>query len=113
MLKGAYRLCDQTVTVYHREGLTRQVYRNAFYNHAALGDTVAGAVVGNTEFLLILPGDADIAPGDKILPGEGPQVRSAEEFGALTYHRCPGMGLAARVRKRCLGGKVWHTEVSG
>ena len=89
MAEPGYPLCRQTVTLYHPDPdagtVTRTVVRGAFLDrrvrmvHTEQGQNRASA------FLLIIPErsarrDADytLAPGDRVLPGEGQAVAWAD-----------------------------------
>lgn len=99
-----YGLCCMTVTVYHREGLTCQVLRNVHWE-CTYGQAVSGGVASQTpSFLLVVPGEANIAPGDKIFPGVGPEVAFWQEAPGFT---------AASVKPRHYMGRLCHTEVRG
>lgn len=99
-----YGLCCMTVTVYHREGLTRQVLRNVHWECTCEQAVSGGVASQKPGFLLVVPGEANIAPGDKIFPGVGPE--------AERWHETPGF-TAASVKPRHYLGQVCHTEVRG
>lgn len=107
-----YSLCCQTVTVYHREGFRREVVR-AYYDYRRKETVEAGAVGADVEFLLIIPGPAELAPGDKAVPGEGPALAGKEDWSALSADRMPGLGLVKTVRPRYWQGQVCHVEARG
>ncbi len=102
-----YRLCDRTVTVYHREGLTRQVYHGAFYEYTrALPETPG--VKAEEEFLLVIPGQEQMLfPGDRVIAGEGPQLDSWEELNRGNF---PTLSEIRQVKCRFFGGKMCHCE---
>ena len=88
-----FRLCCQQVTVYHREGLTRQLQGVHF--ESSVEDATQGAVSERSgSFLLVVPEDVPFAPGDRIVTEEG-------EF------------LARSVKKRHFLGRFSHWEVRG
>lgn len=95
-----YSLCCMTVTVYHREGLTRQVVKGCHLEFGEEETETCGLASRKRPFLLVVPGEADIAPGDKIFPGIGPET--------------PGECLTvSSVKRRHFMGRVCHTEVRG
>ena len=104
-----YSLCDQTVTVYRREGLTRHVIHGAYYDFK---DTELAQEQGEAavSFLLIVPGRAQIAPGDKVMPGVGPEAFS---WAALNPAEITGLGVVKSVSPKHFGAGVCHTEVRG
>ena len=88
-----FGLCRQSVTVYHREGLTRQLANVHF--EAVAEEVTTGAVTERTHgFLLVCAQDAPFAPGDRIM------------FEGQEY-------IAKSVKKRTFLGKFSHWEVRG
>ena len=87
-----YSLCTGTVTVYHREGLTRQVLEGV-HLECTRERSVNGGVesLGGT-FLLIVPYPCGIVGGDRI-EGEG------------------GSFVVSQVRTCRLGDRFCHMEV--
>lgn len=99
-----YGLCRMTVTAYHREGLTRQVLHDVHWECTHEQSVSAGIAQCRDGFLLVVPGEVKIAPGDKIFPGVGPEAES--------WHETPGF-VAGSVKPRYYMGRVCHTEVRG
>ena len=98
------RLYAQTVTVYHREGLTRQVLQGVHFEENRLRDTAGGITQDREEFLLVVPFRACLQPGDKVVAGEGPEItRWVDLDGAVIRS----------VKPRYLLGKFSHTEARG
>ena len=88
-----FGLCRQSVTVYHREGLTRQL--SGVYFEAAVEDTTVDAVTERAPgFLLVCPVAAAFAPGDVI------------EYEGQKF-------IAKNVKKRDFLGRFSHWEVRG
>ena len=58
-----YPLCDQTVTVYHREGqqIIRKVVEDCYYHWQDQRAVDAEGVRTDRKFLLVLPGDTQAA----------------------------------------------------
>ena len=103
-----YRLCNMTVTVYHREGLTRQVFNRAYYEYASSLDTHKGVQAGDGSMLLVLPGPLQtVFPGDKVMPGVGPEMT---DWGQLTPANTPGLRVIGQVACKFFGGKMCHVE---
>ena len=107
-----YSLCDMTVTVYHREGLTRRVVSGAYYAPAQECHAQSGRERADTSFLLVLPGTLGtrLRPGDKVAPGEGPELT---DWAALVPAAVPGLGVITSVTPRHFGGRLVHTEARG
>lgn len=112
-----YRLCRQTVTIYRQEApgqYSRRVFQGAFLEQRRQVETSKTGSTGESSFLLVLPGDgAPVRPGDKVLPGEGPEVTTREEWAALIPAKVPGLVVVGRVEPRYWQGKLCHTEAEG
>ena len=103
-----YRLCNQTVTVYHREGLTRQVFEKAFYEYTRQRARSAGVDTHEEDFLLVIPGNEQMLfPGDRVVLGVGPEIRS---WGELNRQNFPTLSEIGQVRCRFFGGRMVHCE---
>ena len=89
-----YSLCQDTVTVYHREGLTRQIH-NAHLEFTHQQTVTDGVAQEENGFLLVVPGALDIAPGDKVAMGEHTPM------------------VVQSVKPRYFYGTICHTEVRG
>ena len=105
-----YSLCQDTVTVYHREGLTRQVLGGVHYESTNRREVEGGIARKSLGFLLVIPGCYDIRPGDKVHLGIGPELERWEE---LTSEFCENMGLVTSVQSRYYQGKLCHIEARG
>ena len=105
-----YSLCNMTVTVYHREGLTRQVIENAHYEWTDRREVTGGIAEKSRSFLLVVPGQCRLQPGDKVLLGIGPEISRWEE---LLPETVASLGLITSVQPRYYGGKLCHTEARG
>lgn len=112
----SYGLCNQTVTVYHRDGgkYLRTVHRRAFLDYKKTETT---SNTGNREansFLLVIPGSTvHVAVGDKVMMGEGPAVSTREEWSALIPAKVPGLVVVQYVDPKYWAGAVCHTEAGG
>ncbi len=105
-----YSLCTMTVTVYHREGLTRQVMEGVHYEWTREGAVSGPVSQGARQFLLVVPGGADIRPGDKVVLGEGPEI---ESWARLNIGSDETLGVVASVKQRYFKGRLCHTEARG
>ncbi len=99
-----YSLCSMTVTVYH--GARRQVLRGVHFEFTQAVQFGLGEENAKPSFLLVIPGGADIAPGDRVLLGEGP-----ESCGVIpdTQTLC----VVSSVKPRYFRGRLCHTEARG
>ena len=116
-MRNRYRLCDQTVTVYHREGadqITRTVLSRAFldnrknYNVDRTGSSEANS------FLLVVPGsDVPVHVGDKVMRGEGPEVTTDAQWRELIPTKVPDLVVVKYVDPKWYRGEHVHTEAGG
>ena len=104
-----YSLCDQTVTLYGiRDGeILRRVVENCYL---AAESAIAENTFGKSrlkKFLLIIPGDQDLQPGDRVFDGIGPETVDWQTFvPAFTG----GLYEIGRVKKQFWENEVTHTE---
>lgn len=111
-----YSLCDQTVTVYHKDGdkYTRTVYDRAFLDFRKTQTTDKTGSKESNSFLLVIPGDTQaVFVGDKVLLGEGAEIRSREEWVALVPVKVPGLVVVDYVDPKYWRGRIVHTEAGG
>lgn len=111
-----YGLCRQTVTVYHNENgaVTRTVHRRALLDFKKTQSVDKTGSREANAFLLVIPGpEAQVAVGDKVLPGEGPECAAPEEWVALIPARVPGLAVVRYVDRKYWNGSVCHTEAGG
>ena len=113
----SYRLCNQTVTVYHWDGgtgYTRKVISRAFLDHKKTQNVEKTGSSEVNSFLLILPGPVvQVSVGDKIMAGEGPEVTSREDWAALIPSKVPGLVVVKYVDPKYYRGIIVHTEAGG
>ena len=100
-----YSLCADTVTVYHREGLTRHILRGVHYEAAARRSVDTGKIWEESGFLLIVPGGFPITPGDRIAQGEAPEIAS--------WSQTAGLPTVETVKPCRFRGQIAHTEARG
>ena len=86
-----YSLCDMIVTVYHREGLTREIIKNAYYEFSDRQAPEGGIVRSDRNFLLIVPGQWDLRCGDKVVLGVGPDA--PWDASSVLLHSGDGCGI--------------------
>ena len=77
-----YSLCDETVTHYRRteRGITRQVLEHTRLIRQIADPTEHFGKSRLKKFLLIIPGDVDAQPGDRIYDGVGPETADWDRF---------------------------------
>ena len=111
-----YRLCNQTVTVYHKDGdtITRTVHDRAFLDlrkNKTVGKTGSKE---NSTFLLVIPGTTQtVFVGDKVMQGVGPEVTTREDRAALIPATTPDLVVVEYVELRLWKGRLVHTEAGG
>lgn len=111
-----YRLCRQTVTLYHWDGsrVTRRVRRDAFFDSKKVLTVEKTGSAEASGFLLVLPGEEiPVAAGDKVFPGEGPEISSREDWAALIPAKVPGLVVVKYVDPKSWNGRICHTEAGG
>ena len=111
-----YRLCNQTVTVYHKDGdtITRAVYNRAFIDFRKTQTTDKTGSKEANSLLLAIPADSQTAiVGDKVLLGEGPEITTAKEWTAFVPVKVPGLVVVDYVDPKYWNGEIVHTEAGG
>lgn len=103
-----YPLCDQTVTVY-RQGdgqVLRQVLENCYLELEEKLRTQDARL--EKTFLLVVPGQLQrVFPGDRLVPGIGPEVADWE---ALLPAFLPQVLTVGKVKRFYWDGKLSHIE---
>lgn len=111
-----YRMCNQTVTVYHKDGdtYTRTVYERAFLDFKK---TQTVDKTGSTEansFLLVVPGDTQaVFVGDKVMMDIGPEIATRDDWAAFRPDNTPGLVVVKYVDTKYWNGEMVHTEAGG
>ena len=112
-----YRLCNQTVTIYHWDGketYTRTVRHDAFLDYKKTQNVDKTGSTETTSFLLVIPGaSVPVAEGDKVMMGEGPEVTDRTAWAALIPSKVPGLVVVKYVDPKYWQGSVVHTEAGG
>ena len=111
-----YRLCNQAVTVYHKDGsaIARTVHKRAFLDFRK-NQTVdkTGSREANA-FLLVIPCDHQtVFVGDKVMLGEGPEVTTREAWAALIPTTTPNLVVVKYVDPKYWNGQMVHVEAGG
>ncbi len=110
-----YRLCNQTVTVYHRDGdkVTRTVYDNAFLDFKKTENVDKTGSKEVNSFLLVIPcSEACVHPEDKVLLGTGEEI-TATQWPSFISVKVPGLVVVKYVDPKYWGGKLIHVEAGG
>lgn len=113
-----YRLCDQTVTIYHWDGkdtYTRKVIeKGAFLDFKKTQNVDKTGSDEVNSFLLVIPGaEVPVAVGDKVILGEGPEITDRTAWSAFIPSKIPGLVVIKYVDPKYWHGSVVHTEAGG
>lgn len=113
-----YRLCNQTVTIYHWDGVgtytTKIIAEGAFLEHRKTHNVDKTGSTEASSFLLVIPGaEVPVAVGDKVLLGEGLEITTPQEWSALIPTKVPGLVVVKWVDPKYWHGAVVHTEAGG
>ena len=111
-----YRLCNQTVTIYHKDGdkFTQATFNNAFMDFRKNQNVDKTGSKESNSFLLILPGAAQaVFVGDKVLLGDGPEIATQEAWLAHVPVKVPGLVVVDYVDLKYWNGQLVHTEAGG
>ncbi len=111
-----YRMCRQTVTVYHKDGeaYTRTVHKNAFLDFRKNQTVDKTGSKETNSFLLVIPGDTQMVyVGDKVLLGEGPEVTTREAWAQLIPSTTENLVVVKYVDPKYWGTQMVHVEAGG
>lgn len=133
-------LCNQTVTVYRKQGdngnvtFLQLVYKKAFLNFKKTVSVDKLGASEATSFLLVIPGDAKpvylgnelgvgpkelyhkqaVYPGDKVILGEGPEITSADYWAKeFIPSKVTGLVVVKYADPEYWNGELVHTEAGG
>ena len=110
------RLCNQTVTVYHKDNdqFVRTVRNNAFLDFRKNQTVDKTGSKESNSFLLVLPGAVQaVFVGDKVLLGEGPEITTREAWADFIPAKVAGLVVVSYVDPKYWNGKLIHTEAGG
>lgn len=112
-----YRLCNQTVTIYHKDG---EVYNRKIIEKGAFLDfkkTQNVDKTGSTEvnsFLLVIPcSEIPVFVGDKVIHGVGPEVADRETWAKFIPSNVPGLVVVKYVDPKYWKDQLVHVEAGG
>lgn len=114
-----YTLCDQTVTVYRADNTngfkcTKKVYeKKAFldFKKAVSVDKTGSKELNN--FLLVIVGNADLKPKDKVLLGVGADITSREEWAKFIPSTQANLVVIESVDPKYYNNEICHVEAVG
>lgn len=104
-----YSLCDQTVTLYRKEGekITRQVAENCHLSRNISTSTENYGKSLEKKFRLIIPGDRPICCGDRVFDGIGPETADWQTFVPALV---PELYEVSSAKPCFWGGEIAHWE---
>lgn len=108
-------LCNQTVTVYHKDGdsICRKIYEKAFLDFKKTATVDKLGVSEAASFLLVIPGNIQtVFPQDKVLLGEGPVVTESE-WSRFIPSKVAGLGVVSFADAKYWNNQLVHTEAGG
>lgn len=111
-----YRLCNQAVTVYHKDGdkYIRTVYERAFLDHKKTQTVDRTGSKEANSFLLVIPGASQsVFVGDKVYDGIGPEIADREAWAAFIPAKVPGLVVVSYADPKKWNGNIVHTEAGG
>lgn len=111
-----YRLCTQTVTVYHKAGekYTRTIHERAFLDYKKTQTVDRTGSKEANSFLLVIPGSAQsVFVGDKVYDGIGPEIADREAWAKFIPANAPGLVVVSYADSKKWNGKIVHTEAGG
>lgn len=116
-----YRLCNQTVTLYHWDSANDTCTRKVIEKGAFLDFRKASNVdkTGSKEvnsFLLVIPckdgKTIPVAAGDKVYHGVGPEIGEGE-WSRFIPAKVPGLVVVKTVDPKYWRDQLVHTEAAG
>ncbi len=112
-----YRLCRDTITVYHKEGdvYTRTVYKKAFFDYKKVQNVdKLGVREANSALIVIPVKEQPIFKGDKVVYGNCSAVIStAQEWANFIPAKVEGLIVVSYVDAKRWNGEIVHWEAGG
>ena len=113
-----YRLCNQTVTIYHWDGkgaVTRRVIKKgAFLDFKKVQSVSKLGSAEKNGFLLVIPcSEIPVAVGDKVFHGDGPDICTREEWAGFIPSKVPGLVVVGYVDPKYWKDRLVHVEAGG
>jgi hypothetical protein len=111
-----YRMCNQTVTVYHKDGdtVTRTVHTNAFFDFKKTQSVDKTGSKEANAFLLVIPCAAQaVFVEDKVLQGVGREITTREDWAAFIPAKVPGLVVVKYADPKYWGERMIHVEAGG
>lgn len=114
-----YSKCNQTVTLYRATfspefKCERKVIKDrAFLDFKRTENVDKTGNKGASSFLLVIKGEVDIKPQDKVFYGIGKEITTREEWADFVPPKQTGLVVVEYVDPKFWNGKVCHMEAGG
>ncbi len=113
-----YRLCNQTVTLYHWSGgdeIARKVIeKGAFLDFKKVQSVDKTGIGESNGFLLVIPcSEIPVAVGDKVFHGVGPEISTRAAWAGFIPSKVPGLLVVEYVDPKYWQGRLVHVEAGG
>lgn len=113
-----YRLCNQTVTIYHWDGKDRYtrkiIEKGAFLDFKKTQNVDKTGSTEANSFLLVIPCDSQpVFVGDKVIHGAGPEIATREAWAAFIPPKVHGLVVVKYVDPKYWNGQLVHVEAGG
>jgi hypothetical protein len=115
----SYAMCKQTVTVYRANfdsefSCTKTVYdKKAFLDFKKVVSVNKTGSKEENSFLLVIKGNADLKPKDKVLLGVGADITTREEWAKFIPSTQANLVVIDSVDPKYYNGKIVHVEAVG
>lgn len=114
-----YSLCNQTVTVYRADNVdgfkcTKKVYeKKAFLDFKKVVSVNKTGSKEENSFLLVIKGNADLKPKDKVLLGVGADITTREEWAKFIPSTQANLVVIEAVDPKYYNNEICHVEAVG
>lgn len=112
-----YSLCNQTVTLYRWDGsacVRKVIEEGAFLDFKKVQDVSKTGSREVNDFLLVIPcSEISVAVGDKVMPGEGPEIVTREDWAGFIPAKVSGLAVVKYVDPKYWRGQLVHVEAGG
>lgn len=113
-----YRLCNQTVTIYHWDGKDtytwKVIEKGAFLDFKKTQNVDKTGSTEVNSFLLVIPcNEPPVAVGDKVYHGVGPEVADQKSWASFIPSKVPGLVVVKYVDPKYWKGRLVHVEAGG
>ena len=115
----SYAKCNQTVTVYHSDGVTftKKVIKHAFFDFRKNQNANKVGTNESNSFLLVIPytesATQPVFAGDKILLGVGADITTREAWASFIPSKVANLAVAKYVDPKYWNNEIAHWEIGG